>query len=217
MIKKQDFIELEYTGKLKEGMVFDTTDKEIAKANNIYNEKTEFCPVVICVGEQQIIKGLDKNIIGKELGSYTINLSPEEAFGKKSAKLIQLISTSKFKQQNVMPMPGLQVNIDGLIGIVKTVSGGRTLVDFNHPLAGKDVVYQIKINKIITDNKEKVKSYIKISLNTDAEVDIENNKAKINLKKDIPKEIQAKIAQKLKELTNIADFDFKITKIHKKV
>lgn len=212
-IKKKDFIEIEYTGKVKDGPVFDTTDEKIAKDNNIYNEKLDFGPIVICVGEQQVIKGLDKNLIDKELGSYKIELSPEDAFGKKSAKFIQLISTSKFKQQDIAPMPGLQVNIDGIIGIIKTVSGGRTLVDFNHPLAGKDITYNVKINKIITDPKEKITSFLKTGLNLkDFEVKLENNKASIALKKDIPKEIKENIAKKLKELTNI-ETEFKVKKI----
>lgn len=216
MIKKNDFVEIEYTGKVKDGPIFDTTDEKIAKDNNIYNEKISFGPIVICVGENQLIKGLDKNLIDKEPGSYTIELSPEDAFGKKSAKLIQLISTSKFKQQNITPIPGLQVNIDNLIGIIKTVSGGRTLVDFNHPLSGKDVIYNIKINRVITDPKEKINSFLKFGLNLkDFEVKVENNKASIILKKDIPKEIKETITKKLKELIKI-EIEFKVKSTDKK-
>jgi len=211
-IKDKDFVEIEYTGKVKDSVIFDTTDEKIAKDNNIYSEKMEFGPIIICVGEQQVIKGLDKNLIDKEPGDYTIELSPEDSFGKKSAKLIQLISTSKFKQQNIAPMPGLQINIDGIIGIIKTVSGGRTLVDFNHPLAGKDIVYNIKVNRIVTDPKEKISSFLKFGLSLrDFEVNVENNKASIALKKEIPKEIKESIAKKLKELTNI-EAEFKVQK-----
>ena len=210
VIKNNDFIEIEYTGKVKDGPIFDTTDEKIAKDNNIYNEKMEFGPIVICVGEQQVIRGLDKKLIDKELGTYNIELNPEDAFGKKSAKLIQLISTSKFKQQNIEPIPGLQVNIDGIIGIIKTVSGGRTLVDFNHPLAGKNIIYNVKINRIITDPKEKIISFLKVGLNLkDVEVKVENNKASIFLKKKFPKEIKDQIIKKLKELTK-TEIQFKV-------
>ncbi|MCH8980513.1 hypothetical protein IH922_00675 [candidate division KSB1 bacterium] len=50
----------------------------------------------------------------------------------------------------------MQINIDGMMGIIKTAGGGRCLVDFNHPLSGKEVTYTIKVNKIITDDKEKL-------------------------------------------------------------
>ncbi|GAG16317.1 unnamed protein product, partial [marine sediment metagenome] len=181
-IKKKDFVEIEYTGKLKEeNIIFDTTDEKIAKENKLHNH--DYGPVTICVGEEQLLKGLDKNIEGKETGKeYDFDINPEDAFGKKNAKLIQLIPTNKFKQQKIQPMPGMQLNIDGVVGTVKTVSGGRTLVDFNHPLSGKELSYKIKINKKITDDKEKLSSYLKLSLGTkDFEAEIINGNAKISL------------------------------------
>ena len=157
IIKKYDFVEIEYTGKMKEdNIIFDTTDEKVAKENNLHTHN-DFGPVIICVGEEQVLKGIDKNIEGKEIGKeHDVEIKPEDAFGNKNAKLIQLIPTNKFKQQNLHPMPGLQVNINGMVGIIKTVSGGRTLVDFNHPLAGKNLQYKIKIHKKITDDKEKL-------------------------------------------------------------
>jgi len=202
-LKEKDFIELEYTGKLKEeNTIFDTTDEKIAKENNLFDEKAEYFPIIICVGQGQIIKGLDNALPGKETEkSYTIEVKAEEAYGKKNAKLIQLISTSKFLKQNIQPMPGLQVNIDGTMGLIKTVSGGRTLVDFNHPLAGKDLTYNIKINKVITDDKEKINSILKVNLGIkDAKTTIENNKAQINTPQEIPKEIHEELKKKIKEL-----------------
>jgi len=202
-IQEKDFIELEYTGKLKEeNIIFDTTDEKTAKDNDLYQENAEYAPIVICVGQSQIISGLDKELIGKEINKpYTIEVKAEDAYGKKNAKLIQLISTSKFKKENIQPMPGLQVNIDGTMGLIKTVSGGRTLVDFNHPLAGKDLIYDIKINKIITDNKEKINSILKVNLGIkDAETKVENKKATIATKQEIPKQLHEELKKKIKEL-----------------
>lgn len=203
MIKEKDFIEIEYTGKLKEdNTVFDTTNKEIAKQNNLLSENEEYSPIIVCIGQGQIIKGLEKALVGKEANKqYTIEVKPEEAYGKKNAKLIQLISTSKFLKQKIQPMPGLQVNIDGMVGLIKTVSGGRTLVDFNHPLAGKELLYDIKINRIIKDDKEKINSMLKLSLGIkDADIKIENKKTTIATKQEIPKEIQKELKEKIKEL-----------------
>ncbi len=203
MIKEKDFIELEYTGKLKEdSTIFDTTDEKTAKDNNLYQENAEYKPIVICVGQSQVIKGLDKALIGKEINKdYTIEVSAEEAYGKKDAKMIQLISTSKFLKEKIQPMPGLQVNIDGMMGLIKTVSGGRTLVDFNHPLAGKDLVYDIKINKVITDDKEKVSSILNLNLGIkDADIKVENKKVTIATKQEIPKELHEGLKKKIIEL-----------------
>ena len=149
-ISKKDFIEIEYEGKLKdEDIIFDTTDEKTAKEQGLANEKSEFGPIVICVGEGQVLAGLDKALEGKEPGDYTVELNPEDAFGKKDAKLIKMIPHSVFRKQNIQVQPGLQVNVDGMIGLIRRVGGGRCLVDFNHPLSGKELVYKIKINKII--------------------------------------------------------------------
>ncbi|MBI2651136.1 peptidylprolyl isomerase [Candidatus Woesearchaeota archaeon] len=213
-IEKYDFVELEYTGKLKdENIVFDTTNKDIAKENSLHSHNS-YAPVVICIGENQILLGLDKNLEGKEIGKeYTIEVKPHEAYGNKNPKLIQLIPTNKFRQQNIQPMPGMQVNIDSLIGIIKTVSGGRTLVDFNHPLAGKELVYIVKANRKVTDDKERIVGYLKLSLGIndakDMDVQIEQDTAKISLNEELPKEAQEELSKKIRELIkNIKNVEF---------
>ena len=218
-IKRNDFVEIEYTGKIKEeNIVFDTTDEKIAKENNLHSQE-DYGPVIICVGQEQILKGLDKGIEGKDIGQeYDIEINPEDAFGKKNAKLIQLVPTSKFKQQNIQPMPGMQLNLDGMVGTIKTVSGGRTLVDFNHPLAGKELLYKIKLNKKITDDKEKLSSYLKLSLGTkDFEVEINNNNAKVSLKKEIPQEAEETLKKKIIEaIPNIKHIEFTFPQLKNK-
>ncbi len=187
-IKKGDFVELEYTGIVKDNkFIFDTTDKAVAKDAELSMQNTEYGPVVVCIGEKQLVKGLDIELEGKETGkSYEIELKPENAFGKKNPKLVQLISTGKFTKENIRPVPGLQVNIDGILGVVKNVSGGRTLVDFNHPLAGLDIVYKVKANKIVTSDEEKVRALLRLKLQVkDIEVIIKEGVAELKLKQKI--------------------------------
>ncbi len=204
-MKKGDFVELEYTGKIKDmNFVFDTTSEKEAKENNIHDARASYGPVIICIGQKHVIHGLDEQLEGKELGKkYHIELKPEQGFGKKDAKLIQLIATNKFIKQNINPMPGLQVNIDGLMGIIRTVSGGRTLVDFNHPLAGKELVYDFKINKIIKDDEEKLKALLKLQLNLKdikAKIKEGNATVSLNIKQELPKPIEEKLTKNIKEL-----------------
>lgn len=219
-VKNKDFVEIEYTGKTKEdGIVFDTTDEKLAKDNEMYREEMSYGPVVICIGENQVIAGLDKALEGKEPGNeYTIELSPDEGFGKKSAKLVQLMSTSKFTKQNIMPVPGLQVNIDGMMGIIKTVSGGRILVDFNHPLASRTIVYNVKINKIIEDDKEKLLNYLKLQLgDKDITVDVKEDTTQVKLKKEMVNEVKEALNKKIAELIpSIKKIEFIIEKEQKK-
>ncbi len=211
MIQKNDFIEIEYTARTKdEGIIFDTTDEKLAKEQGFLQKNAVYGPAVICVGQKQVIAGLDDKIIGKELNKeYTIELSPEEAFGKKDAKLVQLIPTNKFKKHNIVPQPGLQVEIDNLNGIIKTVSGGRTLVDFNHPLSGKEIEYTIKILKKIDDDTEKLKGYLKVSLGIELSASVKEGKASIEMPFELQKEMQDHLAGKIKEIIpTIKDITF---------
>ena len=68
-IKKGDFIELDYTGTLKdEGVVFDTTIKEIGTASNLQRQ-SEYKPIIICVGEGYILPKIEEEIVGKAIGA----------------------------------------------------------------------------------------------------------------------------------------------------
>ena len=216
MIKKNDLIEIKYTGKFAEDdKIFDTTSKDIAKSNDLYSEKNDaqFKPLIVCVGQGQVIKGLDESFIDKKAGDkYNIEVPIENAFGKKDAKLIQLIPTSKFHKQQIRPMAGLQVNIDNSFGIIRSVSGGRVIVDFNHPFAGKDLKYEVEIKKIFEKVEEKLPLLTKTLFGIDSETKFDKDKNEAELTLKMPKEIGAAalnddikkvITEKLKEISGV--------------
>ncbi len=205
-IKKGDFVEIEYTGMLKEdNFVFDTTSKEKAAETGIANQNMKYGAITICIGEGHVLEGIDKQLVGKESGKeYKFTIIPEEGFGKKNAKLIQLIATHKFTKAGINPQPGLQVNIDNMVGIIRTVTGGRVIVDFNHPLSGKDLLYEVKVNKLVENDTDKVKAILNLGLNeNDADVKVEGKKATIGIKIELPKEVKETLSNKIKELTGI--------------
>ncbi len=210
-VKQKDFIEIEYTGRLaEENIIFDTTDAETAQKNGIFSKNMKYGPVIICVGEQQVLAGLDRDLVGKEAGkSYTFRLSPEDGFGKKDAKLLKLVPLNIFKKQNINPVPGLQVDIDGVMGTIKTVTGGRVIVDFNHPFSGKELSYELKINRIVTDKKEQVSAVLQVLLNMPSEVSIADGAATATIEHELPAEIQKELEKKLVELTGLKSVSFK--------
>ncbi len=170
IVHHHDFIEVEYTGKLTDGTVFDTTSERLAKQHNLPTENRQFASPIICVGEQQLLPGLDKELEGKEVGkSYTIPLSPEQAFGKRDIKKMKIIPMSTFYEHKMEPHPGLQIDVDGELGTVMRVSGGRVMVNFNHLLAGKEVIYEVKILRKVTDSKEQIIAYLNMGLRIPAE------------------------------------------------
>jgi len=205
-VKKGDFVEVEYIRKIKLGdKIFDTSDEEIAKTNNIYNPKIKYGPVVVCIGENNVLKGLDNSLEGKEIGKdYEIPLSPIDAFGPKNPKLMKTVSRSLFKKQNMNPYPGLQINAEGTIGTVRSVNGGRIILDFNHPLAGRELIYTFKILKKVDDVNEKVDSLMNFSLamfgKDNFKTKVEENILKITSKMELPKPIKEIFDEKVKEL-----------------
>ena len=205
-VKKGDFVEVEYIGKIKLGdKIFDTSDEEIAKTNNIYNPKIKYGPVVVCIGENNVLKGLDNSLEGKEIGKdYEIPLSPIDALGPKNPKLMKTVSRSLFKKQNMNPYPGLQINAEGTIGTVRSVNGGRIILDFNHPLAGRELIYTFKILKKVDDVNEKVDSLMNFSLamfgKDNFKTKVEENILKITSKMELPKPIKEIFDEKVKEL-----------------
>ena len=205
-VKKGDFVELEFVGRLDDGKIFDLNNKEVAKAEGFTQALDR---VVVCVGEREVVEGLDDSLVDKEVGNdFKVDVPCEKAFGKKDAKLYQLVAASKFKDQKVNPHPGLQVNIDGMVGIIKTVSGGRIMIDFNHPLGGRDLKYDVKVLKVVEDVNDKVEFSLKNLLGQ--KVPFEFKEGKLTVKIEFPDPIKKELGEKLKaRIKEIKDIEFK--------
>lgn len=155
-IKKSDFIEIDFTGKIKEtNETFDTTIESEAKSQGFKTQGIK--PHIISVGHKMLPEGFDNDLIGKEESKeYIVTLKPKEAFGERNPQMVRMIPTKHFHEQKITPQKGMKLNLDGQIVRVLSSDKGRTLVDFNNPLAGKEIEYTYKINKTITDQKEKI-------------------------------------------------------------
>lgn len=178
-VQKGHFVRISYTGKTEDGVIFDTTDEEIAKKNDIFVENAKYGPVTIIAGAGYVIKGLDEEIIGKEVGyKGEVKIPPEKAFGEYDPSLVEIISITKFDQR---PQPGMRVQVNGRIGTVETVIGRRVRVNFNHPLAGKNVIYEYEIHEIVEDINEKIKAIMEHYLErSDIEFRVEGEELIIN-------------------------------------
>lgn len=211
IIKKGDFIELDYTGKVSnEDIIYDTTIQSVAEDAGLlhkhepgsnHDHSDQYSPITICVGERHLLPGLDAQIQGKGLGKHNFKLAPENAFGKKNPKLLQIIPMSQFKKQNIQPFVGLELNIDGKLGTIRSVSGGRTIVDFNHPLSGKEVEYDVDIKQIITDTKKQIEAIFKIIGVKPKSVVVKDKKSTVELEIDLPKEYMNILTKDITRLT----------------
>ncbi|MFH0712123.1 MAG: FKBP-type peptidyl-prolyl cis-trans isomerase [archaeon] len=155
-LNKNDFIEIEFTGKISNtNEIFDTNIKADAEKAEL-NIK-ELKPFILSIGHKMLPTGFDADLEGKEINKqYILNLKPENAFGKRNPKLVRMIPAKHFHEQKIEPQKGMQLSLDGQLVKILSSDRGRTLVDFNNPLAGKEITYTYKINRLIDDEKEKI-------------------------------------------------------------
>lgn len=209
-IKKNDFVEIEFTGKSNEE-IFDTTNPEEAKSIGL---EADVKPVIASVGNEMLLKGLDEELEGKEVGKkYTLHLTPDKAFGPRNPLMIKTISLKLFREKNMNPAPGMVFQLDQHLVRIISVSGGRVMADFNNPLAGKEVDYEFKITKKIEDNKEKVNALQDFFFRQRFEFDIKDKK--VIFKEEKIKPAIDMFAKKFNEMTGL-DFNVIAKKEDKK-
>ncbi len=208
--KKSDFIELDFIARIKDDGIFDTTNYEIALKEGLIqkedkNAKDRLKPLKVCIGEGMVVKGLDKELEDKELEKeYSIELTPENSFGQRVPNLIRTFPLNSFKS---MPQQGMLVNVDGNIARVLSVNSGRVTLDFNNPLAGKIIVYDFNIKRIIEENKEKAETILNGYGIETKSLEMIDKKIKVELKEKYPKQILEEISKKIKEKISV-DLEF---------
>ncbi|MFZ8830502.1 MAG: FKBP-type peptidyl-prolyl cis-trans isomerase [Candidatus Aenigmatarchaeota archaeon] len=186
-MQKGDFVYISYVGRIKEsGEIFDTTSEEIARKEGVYNPEIKYGDIPIIIGAGFVIPGLEEELEKMNVGEKkVVEIEPKKAFGERRDDLIRLIPEIEFKKQNIDVKVGDFVNVNGITGRVLSVNAGRVRVDFNHPLAGKALVYEVEIKKQVTETKEKIYAILKYFSNLDesiANVKIENGEAEIEIK-----------------------------------
>src|SRR6266446_6266466 len=160
-VKPGDFLLVNYTLKVKEsGETVDTTFDSVAKDAHIHREDSTFGPKFIILGEGWLPKGLEESLVGLDPGTNkTVELTPEKGFGNRDPQKMRLVPLRRFRDKEY-PTPGQQVEFDGRPATVRAVGAGRVQVDYNHPLAGRTLIYDVSIEKIVDDDNEKILNII---------------------------------------------------------
>jgi len=162
-VNRGDFIVVELTGLAEEtSEVFDTTSEETAKEQGIFNEQRTYGPRLVVVGESWVLKGLDTRLRGLKVGEeQKIEIPAAEAFGERDAENVQTIPFRVLRSKGVNPALGAELEIDGRSAVVRSIGAGRVQVDYNPRLAGRKIVYTVKVTELIEDEKAKFKALIK--------------------------------------------------------
>ena len=190
-VNKGDFLKVEMTGMSEETEeVFETTSQEEAQEAGVWEEGRTYGPRLVIVGDGFVLRGLDERLPGTSFDEEVeIEIPPEEAFGERNAADVQMIPYRVLRSKGVNPYVGAELEIDGRPAIIRSVGAGRVQVDYNHPLAGRKIVYKLKVVEHITDDKDKIRALIGrrfLGIETE-EFDVKKTKKKLRI--GIPDEI----------------------------
>lgn len=199
-MKEGCWIKINYVGKAKAtGEVFDLTRESDARKNDIYDEKKKYGPVLTILGGGMVIPGVERELLLMKVGEKKeFDVGPGDALGPRKPGLIKVISISKFTEQKITPFPGLVLNIDGRNAKVRSVAGGRVMMDYNHPLAGKELHYEVEIVEQVKEPVKMVESLL-VYYGLDGKVTIEAKLASIKLEKEANPIIKKLIEETLKK------------------
>ena len=145
-VKNGDTIQVDYTGKLENGTIFDTSREDVAKQEGIYVSSRVYSPLIFVVGSGQMIKGFDNGVIGMKVGEEkTISIPPEQAYGEYDKAKVQAIPL-KSLNMTIAPKVG-QILGDSYGNPYRVIAINDTYVtlDGNNALAGKTLIFDIKL------------------------------------------------------------------------
>ncbi|WP_440954874.1 FKBP-type peptidyl-prolyl cis-trans isomerase [Methanosarcina sp. Mfa9] len=149
-VETGNYVLVDYTGKFEDGKVFETTVKERALEAGIYEEARKYTPLFFRANARQVIKGLDKGVVGmKEGEEKTLTIPPEEAYGEYRDYMVQDIPLARLEIETP-PEAGEKITTPGGREVkVLASTGTHATLDFNHELAGKTLVMEVKLVSII--------------------------------------------------------------------
>lgn len=138
--KQGDTVKVHYTGKLEDGTVFDSSENRE--------------PLQFTIGEGQIIPGFEDAVIGMSEGeSKTTRVPSDAAYGPHREEMVVEVDRGQFPP-NLSPEVGQQLQIrqpDGqaIIVTITEISPTSATLDANHPLAGKDLTFDIELVQVV--------------------------------------------------------------------
>jgi len=138
--KNGDTVRVHYTGKLLDGTIFDSSEGSD--------------PLEFILGQQQVIAGFDRAVLGMNIGAKTtVTIPVDDAYGQRKPGLVLDVDRSEFPP-DIEPRIGLNLRMEQSDGstvnvAVTNVAGNMVTLDANHPLAGEDLVFDIELVEII--------------------------------------------------------------------
>jgi len=155
------FIYVDYTTKNKDdGKVFETTVEEVAKSAGIYREGDVYGPRLVVLGQGWVTKGFEEALRSAELGKESkVEVPYDKGYGPRDPRKERHYSMRAF-EKGEPPRVGALVEVNGEVGTVLSVGGGRVLIDFNDPRAGKTLIYEFVVREKLEKDEDKIKALV---------------------------------------------------------
>jgi len=190
-LEKGDFVLIDLTGRVEDtGEIIETSVEETAKNAGVHSEEKSYGPRVVVVGEGWLTKGLDNGLVGLKVGAEAkIEVQPQDAFGERDPDKVKMVPYRLLRSKGVNPSVGAQVEYEGRTALVRSIGAGRVQLDYNPPLAGRKLLYEVKILKRFETDEEKIKALIQRRI---VGIDPEKFGLKVTKKKvniDVPEEV----------------------------
>lgn len=216
-IKKGDIVRIDYDAYISEGeKLYDTTNADKAKEEGFFNEGYTYAPMPYVVGSGGLYQAIEDALLEAEVGkSFTVEIPSADGPGERNPKLIEVHPLREFMKRDITPYPGTEVSLGNRRGTVVSVAAGRVKVDFNNPLAGKDLKYVMTATEVISDDAEKLKAIVESSFGTSEGFGFEMTKEKAIVRiSDVAKFNESWIMAKfrivghVKEIFDVDSIDF---------
>ena len=168
-VDEGEFVLINITAKTQKGKIFQVSSVEDAKKAGLYDEQKEkqgyFAPEFVIVGKPGFLnEGLTEFIKGMNyFEKKSVRIPPKKAFGKREPQKIERIAIAKFRRLNEGKNPEIGQEFtkkDGQRGVVSNIAQGRVIVDYNHPLAGQNIDYNLEIVDNIESFEEKIEYFM---------------------------------------------------------
>jgi len=134
-VKRGQRVVVDYWGTLDDGTQFDSSEGKQ--------------PLEFKVGGEEMIEGFDKAVVGMKPGeTKNIVVKPDMAYGQYDESMVIDMPIEKLKGSGIVPKKGMKLSANGQMAVVVEVDNENVKLDFNHPLAGKNLHFKIKLVKI---------------------------------------------------------------------
>lgn len=152
-VKAGDNVTIDYILTTSDGKVRDTSYEQVARDAGLYSASRQYKPFAFMVSSGSVIEGFDEAVIGMRAGeTKNVTISPEKAYGAYNPELITRQNMSELIAANITPEINATVFSVGYMrnGRIDSIDAANDTVyiDFNHPLAGQTLRFQITVRGI---------------------------------------------------------------------